>query len=73
MLVLKPGVSKKKYTKLIKRNLKLKTSVNMQLFLDCTQSDLNFEPSFVEIHQVLREIWLFKKNVNFKPKNFDQL
>ena len=54
------GCLKKTCTKLIKRNMKLITSINnMQLLLDCIQSDLNFEPLFVEIHQVLREIWLF--------------
>ena len=39
-------VSQKKYTKLIKRNLKLITLVNnMQLFLNVTPSNLNFEPA----------------------------
>ena len=32
----------------------------MQVFSDCTQSNSTFEPSFVEIHQVLKEIWLFE-------------
>ena len=51
----------KKYTKLIKLNLKLICLTNnMQLVLDSTQSNLNFESSFVRIHQVLVEIWLFK-------------
>ena len=31
--------------------------------LDFTQSKLNFELSFVEVHQVLREIWFFNRNV----------
>ena len=63
---------KKKYTKLIKCNLKLITLINnMQLFLDSTQSNLNFEPSFVAILQVLREIWLFGHE--FQARNFDQI
>ena len=35
----------------------------MELFLTCLnfkQSNLIFEPSFVGIHQVLREIWPFE-------------
>ena len=32
----------------------------MQLFLIFAQSNLNFELSFVEIHQVLKEIWPFE-------------
>ena len=52
-------VSQKKYAKLIKRSLRLITSINdMLLFSDFAQSNLNFELSFVENHQVLREIWL---------------
>ena len=44
-------VSQKKYTKLIKPNLKLITLINhMYLFLDSTQSNLIFEPSFVGTH-----------------------
>ena len=39
--------------------------------LDSTQSSLNFEPSFVEIHQVFREIWLFEHE--FQVRNFGQL
>ena len=54
-------MSQKIYTKLIKHNLTLITSIdNTYLFLDFIQSNLNFEPSFVGIHQVLREIWLFE-------------
>ena len=50
-------VSQEKYTKLIKCSLKLITSINnMLLSLDSTQSTLNFEPSFVGIHQVLRNM-----------------
>ena len=65
-------VSQKLYTKLIKHNLKLITSINkMQLVLDSTQSDLNFEPSFSLIHQVLREIWHFEHT--FQARNFGQL
>ena len=38
------GMPQQKYTKLIKRNLKLMTfMINIQLFLDFTQSNLNFE------------------------------
>ena len=55
------GCLKKKYTKLINRNLKLIPSINNMLqFFNFTQSNLNFEPSFVGIHQVLREIRLFE-------------
>ena len=65
-------MSQKLYTKLIKHNLKLITSINkMQLVLDSTQSDLNFEPSFSGIHQVLRERWLFEHT--FQARNFGQL
>ena len=65
-------VSQKIYTRLSKRNLKSVTSINdMLVFLDCTQSDLNFEPSFIEIRQVLREIWLLKHE--FQARNFGQL
>ena len=53
------------YTKLIKRNLKLIMLINnMKLFLDSTQSSLNFEPLVAGIHDVLRKIWLF--NIIFK-------
>ena len=45
--------------------------INMWLLLDSTQSYLNFEPSFVEIHQVFREIWLFEHE--FQAGNFGQL
>ena len=43
----------------------------MRLFLDSTQSNLNFEPSFVGIHRVLREICLFEHE--FQTKNVGQL
>ena len=33
----------------------------MELFLDSTQSNLDFDSSFVGVHQVLREIWLFER------------
>ena len=36
----------------------------MQLLLDFKQSNLNFEPSFAGIHEVLRETWLL--DINFK-------
>ena len=66
-----PGVSKM-YAKLFKLNLKLITLItNMLLFLNSIQSDLNFEPSFVGIHQVLKEIWLFEHE--FQARNFGQL
>ena len=32
---------------------------------------LKFEPSFVEIHQVLREIWLFEHE--FQARNLGQV
>ena len=66
------GCLKKRYAKLIKRNLKLITSIiNMKLFGNCAQSNLNFEPPFVGIHQVLREIWLFEQK--FQARNFGRL
>ena len=40
------------------------------LYLDSTQANLNFEPSFVGIHQVLRERWLFDHE--FQTGNFGQ-
>ena len=49
------------HSKLIERTLKLIKLINdMILFLDSKQSNLNFEPSFAAIHEVLREIWLFE-------------
>ena len=63
-----PAVSKK-YTKLIKCNLKLIMLINtVLLILDSTQFSLNFEPSFVGIYQVLTEIWLFQHE--FYTRNF---
>ena len=60
------------YTKLIKRNLKFITSIiNIWLLLDFKQSNLNFEPSFAEIHDVLGEIWLF--GPKFQARNFGKL
>ena len=60
------------FTKLIKRNLKfMKSIINILVFLNAIQSDLNFEPSFVGIHQVLKEIWLFEHE--FQAINFGQL
>ena len=57
----KVAVVPKKYTKLIKRNLKSITSINnMKLFLTSKDSNFNFEPSFIGIHQVLRVIWPFE-------------
>ena len=41
---------------------------NIKLFLDFTQSNLNFETSFVGIHQVLIEIWSFEHE--FQARNF---
>ena len=50
-------MSQKRYAKLIKCNFKLIILINnMQLFLDSTQCNLDFEPSFVGAHQVLSEI-----------------
>ena len=40
-------------------------------FLDSRQSELNFDQSFVGIHQVLREISLSEHE--FQIKNFGQL
>ena len=46
---------------LIKHNLELIALLkNIKLFLDCKQSNLNFEHLFGEIFKVLREIWLFE-------------
>ena len=60
------------YGKLIKRNLRLITSINnMELYADSTLSNLKFDPSFAGIHQVLREIWLFEHK--FQARNFGQL
>ena len=65
-------VSQKKNAKLIKRNLKLIKSIHsMWLFFDSEQSNSNFEPSSIGIHQILIEIWLFEHK--FLTKNFDQL
>ena len=35
------------------------------------QSNLSFEPFFIGIHQVLREIWFFKHEI--QARNFGQL
>ena len=49
------------YTNFISHNLKLMTMIdNIQQYLDSIQSNVNFEPSFAAIHEVLREIWLFE-------------
>ena len=65
-------VSQKTYAKLIKCNLKLIMLINnMLLFSNFTQSNLNFEPSFAGIHQVLREMWLFEPE--FQARSFGQL
>ena len=42
----------------------------MQLFVDSTQHNFNFETSFVGIHQVLREIWL--SGDKFQARNLGQ-
>ena len=72
MTVELPGVLKK-YTKLMKCiNLKLITLINkIQLFFDSIQFSLKFEPSFVGIHKILREIWLFGHE--FQTRNFGHL
>ena len=49
----------------------MKSIINILLSLNAMQSDLNFEPSFVGIHQVLKEIWLFEHE--FQAINFGQL
>ena len=60
------------YTKLINLNWKLTTLIsNMKLFSDSAQSKLNFESSFVGIHEVMRETWLFE--YKFQDRNFGQL
>ena len=66
-------VSQKMSTKLIKLNLKLtiRSINNMLLFIDSTKSNLNFEPLFAAIHEVLREILLFEHE--FQARNFGQL
>ena len=43
----------------------------MYLLLDYAQSNLDFEPLFVEIHQELREIRLFEHE--FQARNLGQL
>ena len=43
----------------------------MKLFIDCIQSSLYFEPFFIGIHQVLREIWLIEHEI--QARNFGQL
>ena len=40
----------------------------LELFLDSTQSNLHFKPSFAAIHEVLRDIWLFEHK--FQARNF---
>ena len=45
--------------------------INMLLFLNSIQSNLNFEPSFVGINQVLRGIWLYEHE--FQARKFGQL
>ena len=57
------------FTEVIKQNLKL--IINMLLFLNSIQSNLNFEPSFFGICQVLREKQLFEHE--FQARNFGQL
>ena len=53
----KIAVVSKKYTKLIKYNLKMIMLIkNMLLFLTSKHFKFIFEPSFVGIHLVLREI-----------------
>ena len=62
----------KKYAKFIKHKLKLVIPINnTYLLLDFAQSSSNFEPSFVETHQVLREIRLFEHE--FQAINFSHL
>ena len=65
-------VFKKIYTKMIKCNWELITSIkNLYLFSDSNQSNVNFEPSFTGILEVLREIWHFEHK--FQARNFGQL
>ena len=45
--------------------------MSCNFFSDSTRLNLNFEPSFVEIHEVLREIWHFEHK--FEARNFIQL
>ena len=52
--------------------MKLTALINdIKLCLASKQSNLNFDPSFVGIHQVLREIWLFEHE--FQATNCGQL
>ena len=56
----------------MKRNLKLIFSANNALlFLYSTQSNLNFQASFVGIRHVLREMLVFEHE--FQARNFGQL
>ena len=65
-------LSQKNAYKFNRHNLKLITLINnMQLFLDSTQSNLNYERSFPRIHEVLGEVWLSEHK--FQTRNFDQL
>ena len=59
----------KKYTKLIRHNLRPIKLIN-NTYNYSTQFKLNFESSFVGIHQVLRETWLFGHE--FQARNFGQ-
>ena len=43
----------------------------MKLFSNCIQSNVEFEPSFNRICQVVIEIWLFE--YEFQHRNFGQL
>ena len=38
----------------------------MQIFLDLTQSNLNFEPSFASMDEVLREIWFLNNKIKLE-------
>ena len=57
---------------LIKHNLELIALIlNIKLFLDSKQSNLNIEHPFVGIYKVLREIWLFEDEL--KTRIFGKL
>ena len=59
----------KKYTKLIKHNLESIALIKILNYFK--QPNLNFEHSFVRIHKVLREMWLFEHE--FQSRNFGKL
>ena len=49
-----------------------KTNLLLIVFLDCMKSNSRFEPSFVEIHQVFRDIHVQLLEHEFEAINFHQ-